>query len=275
MVIDMSIKEKVLNIASNLIGTAWRAGQSCQCANFVRYVFTEAGAPLPAESKPIDMNLLPKDAPQGASFANSFAGDSVGKKINIANLQAGDIVMFCNTYGDYTPGVITHVGIAIDSDSFIHRPTADRPVEKTALSSWWIDHIADIRRPHIYELKSKVKFFIHDGKGSAFINDIPGNSVIKIYGHDNKATVFARSITGVLMEYKKADLSISDDAGKWIKINVYNNKYTIQTSEGYSSDSDPIAIIFDVIEGKPHIFRTLGIESYLSDGFTLQALLET
>lgn len=138
---------QVVVAARSWVGREFNPGQSAQCANFVRAVFSSAGVPVGTASRPDDVHLIPGE-PLSPSYANSFAGNEVGKRvISMAALQPGDIVMFYNTYGNWPAGVITHVGIYDGGGYFIHRPTSSRPVERGHLSGFWADKFAQGRRP--------------------------------------------------------------------------------------------------------------------------------
>lgn len=124
----------VVRIARGWVGRDFRAGTQAQCAEFVREVFWEAHVVVGVAKRPSDTHLLPPGAPQGPSYANSFSGDDVGRQVARGALQPGDIVLLRNTYGDWRPGVITHVGIYVGNGLIVHRPTSARPVELTELA---------------------------------------------------------------------------------------------------------------------------------------------
>ena len=216
----MSAKSQVITIANQLVGVYWREGQTCQCANFVRYLFEKAGVDIGMAKRPTDYNLL-DGAPVGASYADSFAGDDVGNKIARKDVQAGDIVMFRNTYGTFKSGVITHVGIMVDSNSFVHRPTASKPVEKASLANW-DDCLAEIRRPLAFYGEGKAKLFIHDKKTSATVEGFTGDGVFKAFCHDNKAQGIAHILGKDARTYKKINIKYrAIEDGKLISYEVF------------------------------------------------------
>ena len=49
-------------------------------------------------------------AENGANFANKWFGSDVSDRVDPRNAKTGDIVGWVNTYGNYKPGTITHVG---------------------------------------------------------------------------------------------------------------------------------------------------------------------
>lgn len=126
-------KELILSVANYWIGKDFNPGQKEQCCYFVRAVFEEAGIDLGVTKKPSDNYL-----PTGEGYANSLSGDDIGEKIvKEKDLLPGDLVFFKNTYGDYSGGVITHVGIYIGNGFMVHRSTSSKPVQKVLLSEYY------------------------------------------------------------------------------------------------------------------------------------------
>ena len=114
------------------VGKEFRAGQKEQCCYFVREVLNEAGLSPGVTKSPSDKYL-----PTGEGYANSLAGDDIGKKISRKDLLPGDLVFFKNTYGEYPEGTITHIGIYTGDGYFVHRSTSAKPVEKLLLDSYY------------------------------------------------------------------------------------------------------------------------------------------
>lgn len=111
--------QKVAAVAKDWEGKEYRPGVKAQCATFVRQVFSQAGYKLPVTKTPLDK------LPTSEGYANSLIGSDVGEIIRDRTaLKAGDIVAFANTYGDYPPGTITHVGIYVGNGLMVDRPTA-------------------------------------------------------------------------------------------------------------------------------------------------------
>lgn len=110
-------------------------GKTEQCMYFVREVlFRACGASVSGFSVQTAWDTL--DTSPG--YASSFAGDGAGTRIrHPSRLEPGDLVFFKDTYpGDWPLGTITHVGIYIGKGEIIHRPTADRRVERTTVASY-------------------------------------------------------------------------------------------------------------------------------------------
>ena len=141
----MDYRDRVLARAASWVGRDFRRGEPAQCATFVRQVFADAGFTLPVADPPDDLKLIP-GYPVGPSYADSFAGDNVGRLIPVSDRQPADIIMYQNTYDNYPEGTITHVGIYAGDNEIIHRPTSDRPVCRSAYD---YARIAEIRRPYL------------------------------------------------------------------------------------------------------------------------------
>jgi hypothetical protein len=106
----------------------FKPGQTERCMDFVRTILRAANHPK--------ADFITSAASDGMStgilMASSLSGNDCGQKItNIAQLMPGDIVFFKNTYGNFPPGTITHVGIAASpSSDMIHRSTSAKPVRQ-------------------------------------------------------------------------------------------------------------------------------------------------
>lgn len=135
--------ELVVQTAQDMVGKKFLAGQSCQCANFVRWIFAKCGIILPNAANPTDSWLIPGE-PIGPGYANSFAGDEIGPVIKPKYAVPGDIVMYKNTYGSWPDGVITHVGIYVGNGQVVHRPTSEGTVKMVPIN---YTSIAHLRRP--------------------------------------------------------------------------------------------------------------------------------
>ena len=186
----------VVDVARGWVGRNFNPGEREQCAAFVRSVFAQADIPLGVATRPSDWRQT-AGLPQGPGLANSFAGDDVGELVpRLEQLAPGDVVMFCNTYGDYPAGTITHVGIYVGGGEFVHRPTAARPVEKAALAGYWADVFAEGRRiPGVTPGAKKedllrVKVFAHGGRVRVYHRGREVKATeIKVFVHDGKLGV--------------------------------------------------------------------------------------
>ena len=113
-------------------GVNYKPGQTERCADWVRRVLAEAG-----------VNVGVARGSAGPLMADSFHGKDLGEIIlDAGQIQAGDIVMFADTYngGGRSPirgrGRITHVGIYVGNGMMLDRPTAARPVQYRPVSSF-------------------------------------------------------------------------------------------------------------------------------------------
>ncbi len=105
----------IIGTALSLRGVPYRNGGSdpagFDCSGFVAYVFGQNGV------------LVPRTVSE-----QYRAGSDVGE-----DLQAGDLVFF-----DTTGGGVSHVGIAIGGDEFVHAPssTGEVRIERLGTSYW-------------------------------------------------------------------------------------------------------------------------------------------
>ena len=122
----------IAQAAMNWVGKSFNPGVAAQCAVFVRAVLEDAGITLKPSvtSEPLD-GIATSEA-----FANSFGPDQGQLIERKKDLQAGDIVMFLNTYGDYAPGTITHVGVYTGDGMMVDRPTASAPVKHRSIDTF-------------------------------------------------------------------------------------------------------------------------------------------
>jgi cell wall-associated NlpC family hydrolase len=116
-------------------GGLYKVGVPAMCADFVRFVYKEAGINLPVSDRPFDENLIGND--RNPALAQSLLGSDVGKLIvNKASLQPGDIVGFKNTYGNWKDGVITHVGIYVGNGMMVDRSTLAGTVHHRSVNTF-------------------------------------------------------------------------------------------------------------------------------------------
>ncbi len=185
------MNKAIQNKALAWAGKEFKPGITEQCCNFVREVLLEAGYNPGVTEKPSDNYF-----PTSEGYANSLAGDDIGKKISRKDLEPGDLVFFKNTYGNYPVGVITHVGIYTGEGFFVHRPTAARPVEKKNLDNYYSgSKFVEGRR--LQEIESFYQLYIKDkkicnmpvisGRAYAPIREITEALGLKISKVDNKS----------------------------------------------------------------------------------------
>lgn len=132
---------KHLDVAKSLVGKHFNQGQKEQCMNFVRHCLRSAGHYLADKiaREPVDGLWT------GLGMASSLASREFGHlELNPDKLKPGSILFWNDTYdGDWPLNTITHVGIyeGLAGHSFIHRPTAARPVERAYLKGFWREQL--------------------------------------------------------------------------------------------------------------------------------------
>ena len=119
--------DQLIASAMGLIGVAYRfSGTSptsgMDCSGFMQYIFR----------KTLQVNL-PRTAAEQARM---------GSQVNRSNLQPGDMVFF-NTAGSR----ISHVGMYIGNNRFIHAPRTGKSIEITSMSNkYWNSKYVTARR---------------------------------------------------------------------------------------------------------------------------------
>ncbi len=120
-------RRAVVAKALRLVGTKYRLGgntlkSGMDCSGFVKYVFQSTlGLTLPRRT--IEMSRR-------------------GHRVSKSNLKPGDLVFF-NTFGR----TISHVGIYIGNNKFVHAPSAGKRVRVDKLTErYWKIHYTGARR---------------------------------------------------------------------------------------------------------------------------------
>jgi len=128
---------KLKDVAEKWVNKDFNPGKVEQCAAFVRNCLKEAGY------SEVGVTTTPSDgykaSETNAYIADSFAGDDVGLRITKrTDLLPGDVIMFYDTYNDGTFKLnsLTHVGICVGNNNFVHRPTAAKPVLKQDITDY-------------------------------------------------------------------------------------------------------------------------------------------
>lgn len=122
---NLNVAESLLNKAKKYIGTPYRFGGTTpsgfDCSGFMQYVFKNAGINLPRSSR--DMA-------------------TVGSHVSRDALRVGDMVFFA-----HSGGRISHVGMYVGDNKFIHSPSSGKTVEITSLNSnYWKPRYITARR---------------------------------------------------------------------------------------------------------------------------------
>ena len=117
---------KIIKDAKKYLGVRYRFGgttrKGIDCSAFVRAIYKKQGKNLPR---------------------TSYQQASSGKHVDKKNLKKGDLVFFKGTY----KRGISHVGIYLGNDKFIHASSGARKVTISKLSkSYYRRHYAGARR---------------------------------------------------------------------------------------------------------------------------------
>lgn len=119
--------EKAINLLKDQVGKPYVWGgngpESFDCSGLVRYIYK---------------NALGKDLPR-VSYEQSKVGQAVDK----SDLQVGDLVFF----DTMNKGRVSHVGIYIGNNEFIHAANSKKGVIKSTLSGYYEQKYMGARRP--------------------------------------------------------------------------------------------------------------------------------
>ncbi len=115
----------LVETALSFRGVAYRNGGSdpsgFDCSGLVQYAFARHGIALPREVR---------------EQAQS------GRLLSLAGIEAGDLIFFATMNGQ-----VSHVGIAIGSDEFVHAPSSRGVVRVEKFSEpYWSSRIVSVRR---------------------------------------------------------------------------------------------------------------------------------
>jgi len=106
------------------------AGQTERCADAIRELFKVAGIAIGTTKRAWD------GLASGPRLASSFFGADIGQRINRKeDLRPGDLVGFERTYGNWGPGVQTHVGLYA-GDGAMYDHSSRRGLVKRPLSTF-------------------------------------------------------------------------------------------------------------------------------------------
>lgn len=120
-----SSSDELVDAALSLRGVPYRAGgadpRGFDCSGFTQYVFAGHGLTLPREVR------------------DQY---KTGRAIRPRDLEPGDLVFFQTTSRD-----VSHVGIAVGGDEFVHAPSSTGVVRVERLSSnYWSRRLVGVRR---------------------------------------------------------------------------------------------------------------------------------
>lgn len=126
---DAAEKLNVIKTARQLLGIPYRYGGSTpksgfDCSGLVYYSYRQAGLNIPRTSKQQYRQARP---------------------VSRRHLQPGDLIFFRSKYG----GFVSHVGIYLGKDEFIHAPSSGKKVSINRLDTpYWKKHFYSAGRIH-------------------------------------------------------------------------------------------------------------------------------
>ena len=120
------VGQKIASRAQAHIGIPYRFGgahpnDGFDCSGFIQYVFKQEGLDVPRTSR------------EQAAYS---------RNIPLTSAQAGDILLFEMT----TKKGVSHVGIYVGNDRFIHAPKTGRSVSYATLNSYWLSRLKKVGR---------------------------------------------------------------------------------------------------------------------------------
>jgi len=166
---DSDPRTKVITLAEGYVGNDPVPG-SDHCAVFVRYVFEHAGYPLGRTTSPSDIAALqsrglPYGTPACDGYADSLAGDEIGRKLPPQQAQPGDLILFSNignSGSKYPQGTIIHVGICTGPETMINHGDS-LGVYKARFSDYTYGRPAEARRPKLFDIP-RTRIQLENGK---------------------------------------------------------------------------------------------------------------
>lgn len=161
-------------------GKEYRPGVKEQCMAWVRKVLEQVQSPFAARvtGSPVDKHWT------GPSLASSLAGRDLGQMVtSISELERGDIIVWNDTYDvgrEFGPSTITHVGISLGPERFIHRNTMSAPVNIQPFAGMWRSNFrAATRLPQQVKAQPGVKAPDEHALIKVFANLNGGTAVIR------------------------------------------------------------------------------------------------
>lgn len=117
--------QELAGVARSLIGAPYLNGgttpEGFDCSGFVRYVFGEAGITVPRSVRDLG---------------------TTGERVERDRLRPGDVVFFA-----IDGHTVSHVGIAVSADTFVHAPSSGGRVREESLNvDYWRTRFAEARR---------------------------------------------------------------------------------------------------------------------------------
>ncbi|MDR3494488.1 MAG: NlpC/P60 family protein [Ancalomicrobiaceae bacterium] len=163
---DGDLLSKVLLEAEKKLKQDYLGATDDNCAHFVRDCFRDAGYVLPETKHPSDLLICQKNGyALGPLYANSLAGDEIGRKLTVDKAEPGDIVLFSNlgaSSTSFAKGTITHVGICVGNHMMIDHGSSG--MHKRDYQQWpGSANYAEARRPKLFDIPT-TRIQLADGK---------------------------------------------------------------------------------------------------------------
>lgn len=122
---DKSTAKEAANYARNMVGKPYRYGGNSpsgfDCSGLVQYSYARAGLSIPRTTR---------------------SQQNIGVPVSARSLRAGDLVFF-----DQEGKKLSHVGIYLGGNSFVHAPSGGKRVRVDSLNKrYWKKHFAGGRR---------------------------------------------------------------------------------------------------------------------------------
>lgn len=169
---------KVLNEAESKLQQNFLGNTPDNCANFVRACFRDAGYILPETRSPSDLAICQRNGyPLGPGYANSLAGNEIGRKLPVDQAQPGDIVLFLNlgASSSFAQGSITHVGICVGDNMMIDH--GESGMHKRNFRDWpGSANFAEARRPKLFDV-TRTRIQLKDGKLTQFLHNAAASKI--------------------------------------------------------------------------------------------------
>jgi cell wall-associated NlpC family hydrolase len=133
---DAAFGDRIHNIGKKQLGLRYEMNgdgvSSTDCGKFTLDTYGQAG-----------VNLGSRVAPDQYEFCKTN-----GSVFNdLSQARPGDLVFFHNTYGEWTPGTITHVGIYIGNGKMLHAGSSNGVSYADLNSDYWQRHLSGFGRP--------------------------------------------------------------------------------------------------------------------------------
>jgi murein DD-endopeptidase MepM/ murein hydrolase activator NlpD len=146
---NQTVSDQIAANARQWAGKDFKPGETERCQDFVNTVLNTT---RPGLADQIGTTGQAKDGLESGQYlASRFFGNDKSTLFNdMSRARPGDLVAFNNTYGDYPPGTITHVGIYVGDGMIVDRSTSSKPVNLRSINTFGEGNYT-FARPHVIE----------------------------------------------------------------------------------------------------------------------------